>query len=179
MHRALPGLALTAMLAFIGFARPAYGAIPPLAELQARWFALLQSDKAELPSEAEMQASIDQLAGFRHHYFRAVRERLSYLVDYTSLSDELASMVGCKPTRNAIRQETMGFRVRFFASPFVAAQYRLIGPHARPEITRQVITSLPIAIPRRSLALFYLRWTLSRVLHRLLGPQFAPKLALR
>jgi hypothetical protein len=28
------------------------------------------------------------------------------------------------------------------------------------------------------LALYYVRWTLSRVLHRLLGAEFAPKLAL-
>jgi hypothetical protein len=29
------------------------------------------------------------------------------------------------------------------------------------------------------LAVYYLRWTLSRLLHRIGGPEFAPKLALR
>jgi hypothetical protein len=63
-------------------------------------------------------------------------------------------------------------------SPFVAAQYRLIGPHAKPEIARRVITDLPLGYPRHELAAFYLRWTLSRLLHRVLGPRYAPKLAL-
>jgi dimethylaniline monooxygenase (N-oxide forming) len=167
-----------ASLAFIGFLRPAFGAIPPLAELQARWFALLTSGKAALPPEAEMHAAIDRLRGFRRHYFRAVRERLDYLVDFYSLCDDLAEKIGCKPTREAIRRESLRFRVRFFAGPYVAAQYRLIGPHAKPALARQVIAGLPIAQPRHALALFYLRWTLSRVLYRLLGPEFATKLAL-
>jgi dimethylaniline monooxygenase (N-oxide forming) len=167
-----------ASLAFIGFLRPAFGAIPPLAELQARWFALLVSGKAVLPPEAEMHAAIERLREFRRHYFRAVRERLDYLVDFYSLCDELAENIGCKPTREAIRRESLRFRVRFYAGPYVPSQYRLIGPHAKPAIARRVIAGLPIAQPRHALALFYLRWRLSRVLHRLLGPEFATKLAL-
>jgi hypothetical protein len=88
-------------------------------------------------------------------------------------------MIGCKPNRKALRAESLRFRLRFFASPFVAAQYRLVGPHAKPWITRQVIASLPIALSAHEIAVFYLRWTLSRVLHRLLGPRFATKLVLR
>ncbi|MDQ5821260.1 MAG: NAD(P)-binding domain-containing protein [Actinomycetota bacterium] len=168
-----------ASLGFIGFVRPALGAIPPLAELQARWFASLLSGKSDLPTEEEMRASIDRRAAFRRHYFRAVPGRLEYLVDYTSLCDELASMVGCKPNRDALRQESLRFRLHFMISPFVAAQYRLVGPHAKPAITRQVITDLPVAYPVHALATFYLRWTLSRALHRLLGPKFAPKLVLQ
>lgn len=165
-------------LAFIGFLRPAFGAIPPLAELQARWLAGVLGGETELPPEAEMEAAIDRLARFRRHYFRAVRERLDYLVDYTSLSDELAAMVGCKPSREALESESRCFRRRFLMSPFVAAQYRLVGPHAKPQLARQVITSLPLGYPRHELATFYMRWTLSRVLHRVLGPRYAPKLAL-
>jgi dimethylaniline monooxygenase (N-oxide forming) len=167
-----------ASLAFIGFLRPAFGAIPPLAELQARWFALLVGGKTELPSQSEMQASIDRLAAFRRHYFRAVRGRLDYLVDHFSACDELAAMVGCKPSRDALRSESLRFRLQFFIAPFVAAQYRLVGPHAKPWITRQVIGGLPVAQPRHAIALFYLRWMLSRALNRLLGPDFATKLAL-
>ena len=126
-----------------------------------------------------MRAAIDRRADFRRHYFRAVRERLDYLVDYTSLCDELASLVGCQPSRDALRRESVRFRLRFFVSPFVAAQYRLVGPHAKPWIARQVITSLPVAHPVHAIVVFYLRWKLSRVLHRLLGPRFATKLELR
>jgi hypothetical protein len=177
LHTFVPSIGPS--LGFIGFLRPAFGAIPPLAELQARWFAQLLSGKTGLPPEAEMLADIDRLASFRRHYFRAVRGRLDYLVDYTSFCDELATRVGCKPSRLALRRESMGFRLRFFASPFAAAQYRLVGPHAKPGIARQVIASLPIALPAHELAVFYLRWTLSRLLYRLLGPRFATKLELR
>jgi dimethylaniline monooxygenase (N-oxide forming) len=168
-----------ASLGFVGFLRPAFGAIPPLAELQARWFALLQSGKAELPSGPLMRESIEGLAGFREHIFRAVRGRLDYLVDHTWFCDELAARIGCKPGWRDVRRESLAFRLRFFAGPFVAAQYRLVGPHAKPSITRDVMTSLPIMHPLPDLINLYLRWTMSRVLHRILGPEFAPKLALR
>jgi hypothetical protein len=168
-----------ASLGFIGFLRPAFGAIPPLAELQARWFALLQSGQLELPSPEEMQESIDQWTRFRAHIFRAVWGRLDHLVDHTPFCDELAARIGCKPTWRAVRQEGLPFRLRFFAAPFVAAQYRLVGPHAKPWITREVITSLPIMHPLPDLINLYLRWTLSRVLRRVLGPEFSPKLELQ
>jgi dimethylaniline monooxygenase (N-oxide forming) len=168
-----------ASLGFIGFLRPAFGAIPPLAELQARWFALLQSGQLELPSQEQMQESIDRWTRFHAHIFRAVRGRLDYLVDHTPFCDELASQIGCKLSWRAVRQEGLSFRLRFFAAPFVAAQYRLVGPHAKPWITREVITNLPIMHPLPDLVNLYLRWTLSRVLHRVLGPEFSPKLELQ
>lgn len=126
-----------------------------------------------------MEGAIDRLARFRRSHFRAVRERLDYLVDFTSFSDELAEQVGCKPTREALRRESARFRRRFVVAPFVAAQYRLVGPHAKPSIAREVIPKLPVAYPRRELATFRLRWQLSRVLHRVLGQRFAPKLVVR
>jgi dimethylaniline monooxygenase (N-oxide forming) len=166
-------------LAFIGFLRPAFGAIPPLAELQARWFALLVSGEARLPTEAEMGASIERLSAFRQDYFRAVRGRLDYLVDYTTLCDDLASAIGCKPTQEALGRQSRRFRRHFYASPFVAAQYRLVGPHAKPKIATQVIERLPVAHPAHELGAFYLRWRLSRALHRVLGNGYEPKLVVR
>jgi hypothetical protein len=94
-----------------------------------------------------MQASIAQWTHFRTHMFRAVQGRLDHLVDHTPFCDELAAQIGCKPPRWAVWQEGMGFRLRFFAAPFVAAQYRLVGPHAKPWITREVISRLPIMHP--------------------------------
>jgi hypothetical protein len=126
-----------------------------------------------------MRRSIEYWARFRAHIFSAVRDRLDYLVDHTPFCDELAARIGCKPTRDAIRRENLGFRLRFFAGPFVAAQYRLVGPHAKPEIARGVIANLPIKHPLPDLINLYLRWRMSRVLHRTLGPEFAPKLEIR
>lgn len=168
-----------ASLGFIGFVRPAHGAIPPLAELQARWFALLQSGKVALPSEADMRDWIDRFMAIRRDRLRAVRGRLEHLVDFTSYCDELASHVGCKPTLTAIRRERLGVRLRFFVAPFVAAQYRLVGPHAKPAIARQVIARLPFTRTVPALTRLYVRWKLSRLLHRVLGREYAPKLELQ
>lgn len=165
-------------LGFIGFLRPRFGAIPPLAELQARWFALVQSGGRKLPSQEKMSASINEWERYRAYVFRALRQPLDHLVDYALFCDELAAQVGCKPSRSDLRRESVSFRLRFFAAPFVAAQYRLVGPNARPELARDVIESLPIVHPTPDLINLYLRWSMSRILHRVLGPKYAPKLAL-
>ena len=164
-------------LAFIGFVRPGFGAIAPLAELQARWFALVLSGLRTLPEKEEMAALIDAWTKRRLHQFRAVGDRLAHLVDFTAFCDELAAQVGCKPGREALRQESRALRLRFYAGPFVAAQYRLIGPGARPELARRTIEALPIAHPWPQIANLWLRWRLSRILHRRLGPDYAPKLS--
>ncbi len=166
-------------LGFIGFLRPAFGAIPPLAELQARWFALIQSGRAALPPPADMRASIAYWTRFRTHFFRAVKGRLDYLVEYTPFCDELAARIGCKPTWRDVRRESRRFQRKFVAGPFVGAQYRLVGPHAKPGIARAVIENAPIMHPLPDRLVLSLRWTMSRVLHRLRGSDYAPKLELR
>jgi dimethylaniline monooxygenase (N-oxide forming) len=166
-------------LGFIGFLRPAFGAIPPLSELQARWFALVLSGRSVLPAQAEMRLSIDHGKHFRAHFFRAVKGRLDHLVEYTPCCDELAARIGCKPTWRDIRRESRRFQHKFMVGPFVAAQYRLVGPHAKPEIARAVIENAPIMHPLPDRLNLRLRWTLSRALHRLRGPAYAPKLDLR
>lgn len=165
-------------LGFIGFVRPAFGAIPPLAELQARWFALMTSDKVSLPSPHEMHASIEEWAAVHRRLFRALPGRLTHLVDFTPFCDALAEQIGCKPTRHALRNESLSFRWRFYAGPFVGAQYRLTGPHAKPEVVRSVIGGLPVTHPLPDLINLYMRWGMSRALHRMFGPAYAPKLAL-
>ena len=164
-------------LALIGLVRPGHGAVPPLAELQARWFALVQSGAVRLPPEAEMRARAERDAERRRQFFRALDAR-RLVVDYTSTCDALAAEIGCKPTTVAVERESRRFRLRFHASPFVAAQYRLVGPHARPELARSVIEDLPIVHPVPMLAVYYLHLRLARVLQRRHGSAFAPKLEL-
>jgi len=168
-----------ASLVFVGFLRPAFGAIPPLAELQARWFARLLSGESGLPSRPEMDAEIAREGARRAHTFRAVRDRLDDLVDFTSTCDALAERVGCKPTQRDVERESRGFRRRFVAGPFVAAQYRLVGPHAKPELARQVIGGLPVTHPWPDRLNLRMRWALSRLLHRWLGEDYAPNLDLQ
>lgn len=165
-------------LGFIGFVRPGFGAIPPLSELQARWFALIQSGVSELPPESRMVESIQKWGASHKHIFRATGERLSHLVDFTVYCDELAEQIGCKPSRENLARESRKFRMRFYAGPLVAAQYRLSGPGARPMLARKIIEGLPLAHPTPDLVNFYLRWAMCRILYRVLGPDYAPKLSI-
>ncbi len=165
-------------LAFIGFLRPSFGAIPPLAELQARWFAQVVSGTVALPDRCAMAASIEREERQRARIFRAVRGRLDYLVDHIPACDALAAQVGCKPPLRTIRAGGRRFRLRFFAGPFVAAQFRLVGPHAKPELARSVILDLPVTLPWLDRMNLRLRWALSKVLQRRFGREFAPKLEL-
>jgi dimethylaniline monooxygenase (N-oxide forming) len=167
-----------ASLGFIGFVRPAFGAIPPLAELQARWFALAQSGRAALPPITEIEQSIDYWTRFRSHFFRAVKGRLDHLVEFTPLCDELAKRIGCKPTWQDIRRESRRFQRKFMAGPFVAAQYRLVGPHAKPELARAAIENAPVMHSLPDRLNLHLRWRMSSFLHRMQGSEFAPKLEL-
>lgn len=176
LHTFNPSVGAT--LAFIGMARPAHGAIPPVAELQSRWFALLLSGLRSLPSVRDMAERAEGLVAWRQQHYRAVRGRIDHMVDFTSFCDALAEQVGCKPTWRDIRRESAAFRLRFFASAFVSAQYRLAGPHANPRLAREVIGTLPVTHPAPTLVALYLRWVGCRVLRRLLGPEFAPKLEL-
>jgi hypothetical protein len=116
--------------------------------------------------------------GFWRSWALAVRGRLDHLVDHTAFCGELAAQVGCKPTRAAIRRESLPFRLRFLAAPFVSAQSRLVDSHAKASMARDTITRLPIVHPVPELVNLYLRWGMSRTLHRLLGSEFATKLAL-
>lgn len=79
-------------------------------------------------------------------FSRAVKGRLAHLVEYTVFCDELADRIGCKPRRSDLARESGRFRQRYFEGPFVAAQYRLVGPHAKPEVAREVIENLPVMI---------------------------------
>jgi dimethylaniline monooxygenase (N-oxide forming) len=114
----------------------------------------------------------------RDHAFRPLAGRIAELVDHTAFCDALADRIGCKPTRALVARESRAFRRRFDAGPFVAAQYRLTGPHARPELARAVIEALPVAHPATEVLALRLRWALSRLLRRWRGPAWGPKLEL-
>lgn len=167
---------LGSSVAFIGFVRPAFGAIPPLAELQARWFSLLLSEEKVLPPPDEMIRSIESWNKRRRHVFRAKEDRLSHLVDHTEYCDLLAEQVGCKPGSEDLKKERASYRRRYISGPFVAAHYRLVGPGAKPGLAREVVESMPLAHPWPDRVNLHLRWGLCRMLERALGPEYAPKL---
>jgi hypothetical protein len=101
-------------LAFIGFVRPPIGAIPPMSEMQAHWFAQLLSARVQLPAASAMEAETDEALAARQSYHRAVELVWSPRLLY-----------------------------KLYTSAFSAVQYRLRGPHADPAMARSVISHAP------------------------------------
>jgi len=129
-------------LAFLGFVRPPLGAIPPMAEMQSRWFAQILSGNCTLPSGAEMQADIERRRDKREAYFNQVFRRLPHLVDYSTYLDELAERVGCKPrARDLLLKPVLLYKL--YTSAFSGVQFRLRGPHARPQLAERILRHTP------------------------------------
>jgi dimethylaniline monooxygenase (N-oxide forming) len=84
-------------LAFVGFARPIFGSIPGLAELQSRYVAKVFAGQCALPDPAARRAITDRDAKFWNHHFRNTSLRLAGLVDHFVYSQQLARLIGCEP----------------------------------------------------------------------------------
>ena len=132
-------------MCFIGLARPAIGAIPPISEMQARLFALVLSGKCALPKGQDMEAKIQRDAKKHRDYLAVVTDRITGLVDFTSYMDELADLIGCKPKwKDLIKTPTVLYRVYF--NPFMACQYRLCGPHQKRDLAVRTMKQVHITV---------------------------------
>lgn len=129
-------------LAFIGFARPHQGGIPSLSEMQSRYFALLCSDKREFPSRSQRveQAKKDKMSWEKEYY---ITPHVSSLVNYNKYIDSIAALVGCQPKIPSFFEDRKMFLKMWFGTQF-SAQYRLTGPHAKPEPALRFLEKFPI-----------------------------------
>merc|ERR1712087_526278 len=111
-------------LAFIGFARPQLGAMPPIAELQARWFGAVLDKEVALPSPAEMdleiQSNSDQYAS------KVFAQRLRNTVDFAKYTADVAQRAGCYPDMG-LRAMVTDFALwrAFWFGPVLPQSYRL------------------------------------------------------
>lgn len=125
-------------LAFIGFLRPPVGAIPPMAEMQARWFAQLTSGKIQLPDATIMRNHVERETAHRSSYFRHVHDRLPHMVDFSTYMDDLADEIGAKPNVwRLLRDPRLAYQLH--AGPFCGTQFRLFGPHSRFAMAKRVL----------------------------------------
>lgn len=135
---------LGSSLVFTGFVRPCFGAIPPLAEMQARWFALLCSNKAQLPADEVMTDRSRTYVRYIERMLTPYRtDRMPNLTDFISYSDDLARQIGCRPdlgVRTLLSEPRLWLRCML--GPICNAQYRLTGPHKQPEEARRVLRTL-------------------------------------
>lgn len=133
-------------LAFVGYARPAFGAVPPMSELGARYWAQLLAGERSLPDNLAEEIQRDREAETR--LFRRDAQRLSSLVQYHSYMDSLGRLIGCMPNLRLLRRNHPGVYRRATESALCAAQYRLHGPGAC-EAAWQILSRLALPQHRR------------------------------
>lgn len=137
-------------LFFVGFARPGFGSIPAIAELQARYVAALVANNGpKFPSEAEMIATIAEDKTKDDTQFNGSAKRIGTLVDYLPFVNSIAALLGASPPLLKYALTDPYFFVRLFVGPATVAQFRLRGPNAKPNIARNTIESYPLPIKRR------------------------------
>ena len=149
-------------LAFIGFARPQQGGVPAIAEMQARYFAQLCSEKKSLPNLAVQHETIlNHTRHWEKEY--SITPKATGLVNYCHYMDLIAEKVGCLPEVPSIFDDYL-LRIKLNYNPIFCAQYRLSGPHSKPEETKKFLKSFPntfswrwiiyLALSKRVLKLF-------------------------
>ena len=129
-------------MAFIGWARPAEGGVPPCSEMQSRYFALLCSGKRTLPPPERLEQLI-QMENSAEEAAFADAPSLKTVVPYVAYMDGMARLIGCKP--NPMRLLTRpGLLYKYWCASLVDIQYRLQGPHADPRTAEPMIRSLAV-----------------------------------
>jgi cation diffusion facilitator CzcD-associated flavoprotein CzcO len=125
-------------LAFIGFVRPYTGGIPIVAEMQARYFALLCSGKHRLPADldariAREKAWEDEMVALSPRHPETIPSQQMFL-------DGIAKEIGCLLPLSKLMFEPR-LLVRHWFYPFNQACYRLTGPHSDAESARRELLS--------------------------------------
>ncbi|CAF0939665.1 unnamed protein product [Didymodactylos carnosus] len=127
-------------LIWIGFTRPCFGAIPPLAELQARWFALLCSNKLKLPNREIQLNQIEKYVKYLKWQLTSYRtERITSLTDFLLYSDDISRIINCRPNFIKIFFTDLKLWLKLMCGPLMNAHYRLTGPHSKRKQARNII----------------------------------------
>lgn len=128
-------------LAFIGFARGNIGAMPPLAEMQARWFSGIVAGWLTLPDKTTMEQTIKADAAHYTQNRPQQVKRLTSLVDYHGYLHEIAGFIGCRPkVWQLIKQPKLLYKVLF--GPYVSYQFRIHGPGANRAAVHKAMSGL-------------------------------------
>ncbi|XP_054158413.1 flavin-containing monooxygenase 5-like [Oppia nitens] len=127
-------------LAIIGCVQP-NGAIPPLAELQTRWFCRLMAGELQLPTADKMLKDIKRKNRWIRKRFHSP-ERHSLEVHWIPYMDQLAAILGVKPKLFKYFFTDPVLWWHLFFGPCVPYQYRLNGPNSQFKQSRQLIVTV-------------------------------------
>ena len=121
-------------LAFVGFARPIFGSIPGLAELQSRLVAGVFSGQIALPPREERARVIAEDRRFWSRHLRHTSLRIAGLVDHFKYSDQLAGLIGCRPRFWRLFWRSPRRWWRAFTAPWSGCQFWLDDPGHRDRV---------------------------------------------
>jgi dimethylaniline monooxygenase (N-oxide forming) len=126
-------------VAFIGFVRPSFGAIPPLAELQAQLWTL--SLLSRLP------ATLTPQDHYKLHH--SPGSRINYGVDHESYAYQLACDMGSAPSLTEVIRMGWKVAVTWALSAQVNTKFRLVGPYKWEGARKVMETEIWDTIARR------------------------------
>ncbi len=140
-----------ASLIRIGFARPPFGSQFPIMEMQARLAARIVAGQHRLPDAARMRVVASRDATNLLTQFGKSGQRVRGLVDYGHYLDQVARLIGCKPSFWRLLWSRPGLWLRVQYGPMQSSQYRLHGPGACPELAEAILRGLPLCPSRHML----------------------------
>ncbi|CAF1313601.1 unnamed protein product [Didymodactylos carnosus] len=113
-------------IAFVGTARPVFGSIPALAELQARWVSYVFKGKVTLPTQAKMLRSIHAYWKRHQRLYPHDHIRMKQLVNLFEFADVLGDEMGVRPNvvKLFFRHPFKWFKI-YCASPWSPFLFRL------------------------------------------------------
>lgn len=141
-------------MAFVGFCRGAVGSVMQAMEMQSRWIALVISEKRSLLDKPEMEAKIAE-----HKQLMIGKWPTKVTMVYVNALAR--KEVGCEPQLSDLFRFSPQVWYYLMAGPYCMSMYRFRGPHANPEIAREVYKKKPeLVLPLE----FYLQQGLELVL---------------
>mmetsp|Transcript_20527 Transcript_20527/g.63445 ORF Transcript_20527/g.63445 Transcript_20527/m.63445 type:complete len:685 (-) Transcript_20527:122-2176(-) len=129
-----------------GFIRPAFGNIPSIAEMQARWIAQLVTKKKKLPPKDEMCAIVEKDRAWEESTYAYAGKKLKPLTSYYHQMMDLATLTESHPDYGALLFEDPALFAKIVMGQFTGFQFRL--RDCSPELKaryRKLIMKMPIA----------------------------------
>merc|ERR1711988_759516 len=134
----------TAEIAFFGFARPAFGAIPPCSEMQSRLYAMVTNGNIELPCPDTLRQIAKEDQAIYEWRFGYDAKRVKGLVDFQLYTDDLAAHTGSMPPLTKLFWSKPKIWWKLMFSSFTMHQYRFQGPFANPRVAEKVYEKVPV-----------------------------------
>lgn len=142
-------------LAFIGFSRPAFGAVPPLSEMSARYWVLLLTGERVLGEDASEVRDKDR--SYEERLFRRDATRIQSLVQYHRMMHALAKCIDCGPPLQDLQRNHPRVYARVVHSCLSASQFRLVGAGSTEEAWTAVLESPLPRYSRQPRSAFHLK----------------------